>query len=117
MRKAPWKFWEKGKSHSVFFLRREEEYQRYESWVTDVTVDAKALRGVITTRTRPMDKKGEGRDFGFKDPIKGMPVPSPKRLDKLAGLLNICRCCDSPAEKCLTRFIMNWIELSELKQW
>lgn len=72
-----------------------------------MTIDGKALRGVITTRTRPMDKKGEGRDFGFKDPLKGMPVPSPKRLDKLAGLLDICICCDSPAEKCLTRFIMN----------
>ncbi|KAD4179227.1 hypothetical protein E3N88_27818 [Mikania micrantha] len=51
-------------------------------------LDAKDLIG-LTTITSPMDKKGDERDFGFKDPIKGMPAPSPRRRDKLAGLLDI----------------------------
>ncbi|MFS7920475.1 hypothetical protein Hanom_Chr03g00225361 [Helianthus anomalus] len=43
----------------------------------------------LTTSTSPMDKNGDARDFGFKDPIKGMPAPSPRRRDKLPGLLDI----------------------------
>lgn len=53
----------------------------------------------LTTSTSAMDKTGEGRDFGFKDPTKGMPAPFPRRRDKLAGLLDILIYCDSTADQ------------------
>ena len=50
-----------------------------------------AAEGVdsFTTSTSPMDKTGDGRDFGCNDPIKGMLDPPPNRRDKPVGLLDI----------------------------
>lgn len=42
----------------------------------------------FTTTTSPIDNKGDGRDFGWKEPTNGMLPTSPRRRE-VFGLLDI----------------------------
>lgn len=44
---------------------------------------------ILTTTTSTTDTRGDGRDFGCKEPTKGMLPPSAKRREVLAALLDI----------------------------
>lgn len=46
----------------------------------------------FTTTTRPIDNRGDGRDFGCNPPTKGRPPLSAKRRDVLTLLDIVLRC-------------------------